>query len=50
MTTRHPVDFVSTDQGLHALFRDARTHDVEQGGRDDFRSAAMQLAQVEPLP
>jgi hypothetical protein len=41
LTTRHPVGFADTDQGLRILFRHA--HDVEQGGRDDARSAAIHV-------
>ena len=40
LTTCHPVDFAYTAAELTALFAYARTHDVEQGGRDDARSAA----------
>lgn len=43
LTTRHPVDFPYTRQELEALFRYARTHDVEQGGRYDVRSAAVHI-------
>ena len=43
LTTRHPVDFPYTRQELEALFRYARTHDVEQGGRYDARSAAVHI-------
>ena len=43
LTTRHLVDFVYTRQELEALFRYARTHDVEHGGHYDARSAAMIL-------
>jgi hypothetical protein len=42
-TTRHPVDFPYTRPELQALFRDARAHDVERGGRYDARSAAVHL-------
>ena len=31
------------DEELQALFRDAHAHDVEQGGRDDARSAAINV-------
>jgi hypothetical protein len=43
LTTRHPVDFAYTRPELEALFHYARTHDVEQGGRYDARSAAIIL-------
>ena len=43
LTTRHPVDFPYTRPELEALFRHARAHDVEQGGRYDARSAAIIL-------
>jgi hypothetical protein len=43
LTTRHPVDFPYTRPELDTLFRDARAHDVEQGGRYDARSAAIIL-------
>jgi hypothetical protein len=43
LTTRHPVDFVSTHQELQALFRYANDHDVEKGGRYDARSAAINI-------
>jgi hypothetical protein len=43
LTTRHPVDFAYTDQELHALFRYAHAHDVEQGGHYDARSAAINV-------
>jgi hypothetical protein len=43
MTTRHPVDFADTIQELQALFRYAHDHDVEQGGRYDARSAAINV-------
>jgi hypothetical protein len=43
LTTRHPVDFAYTRPELEALFRYARAHDVEQGGRYDARSAAINL-------
>jgi hypothetical protein len=41
LTTHHPVDFAYTRPELAALFRYARAHDVEQGGRDDARAAAI---------
>jgi hypothetical protein len=34
LTTRHPVDFAYTRQGLEALLRYAQAHDVEKGGYD----------------
>lgn len=43
ITTRHPVEFPYTRPELEALFRDARDHDVEQGGRYDARSAAINV-------
>jgi len=43
LTTRHPVDFPYTRQELEALFRVAHQEDVEQGGRYDARSAAINL-------
>jgi hypothetical protein len=51
LTTRHPVDFAYTRQELDALFRYARDHDVEKGGRytvnkgwgDEARAAAMHI-------
>jgi hypothetical protein len=43
LTTRHPVDFAYTRQELLALFRYARAHDVERGGRYDARSSAIIL-------
>ena len=43
VTTRYPVDCADTDQALHVLFRHAHAHDVEQGGRDDPRSAAIHV-------
>jgi hypothetical protein len=50
LTTRHPVDFASTDQELQALFRDAHAHDMEQGGRYDARSAAINVWSHHWLP
>jgi hypothetical protein len=44
LTTRHAVDFPYTRPELEALFRYARAHDVEQGGRYDARSAAILLS------
>ena len=41
LTTRYPVDFAYTRPELDALFRYAREHDVEHGGRYDARSAAI---------
>ena len=43
LTTRHPIDFAYTPQELQALFRYAHDHDVEQGGRHDARSAAINV-------
>jgi hypothetical protein len=43
MTPRHPVDFAYTDQELQALFRDSHDHDIEHGGRNDARSAAINV-------
>jgi hypothetical protein len=43
LTTRHPVDFAYTRPELEALFRYAHAHDVDQGGRYDARSAAINL-------
>jgi hypothetical protein len=43
LTTRYPVDFVYTHQELQALFPYADDHDVEQGGRYDARSAAINI-------
>jgi hypothetical protein len=43
LTTRHPVDFHYTWPELDALFRYAHAHDVEQGGRYDARSAAINV-------
>jgi hypothetical protein len=43
LTTRHPVDFAYTRPELEALFRYARSHDVDKGGRYDACSAAMNL-------
>jgi len=42
-TTRHPVDFAYTRPELDALFRYARAHDVEAGGRYDARAACIIL-------
>jgi hypothetical protein len=41
LTTHHAVDFAVTRQELDALCRYA--HDVEQGGRYDARSAAINV-------
>jgi hypothetical protein len=41
--THHAVDFAYTRQELDALFRDAHAHDVERGGHDEARSAAINL-------
>lgn len=43
LTTHHPVDFVYSRPELDALFRYARAHDVEKGGRYDARSAAVNV-------
>jgi len=43
LTTRHPVDFPYTRQELDALFRYANEHDMENGGRYDARSAAINV-------
>jgi len=43
LTIRYSVDFTYSRSELDALFRDAREHDVEQGGRDDDRSAAINV-------
>jgi hypothetical protein len=43
LTTRHAVDFACTRPELDALFRYARAHDVELGGRYDARSAAINV-------
>ena len=43
MTTRHPIDFAYTPQELQVLFRVARDAAVEQGGRYDVRSAAINI-------
>ena len=43
LTTHHPVDFAYTRPEPEALFRYAHEHDVEQGGRYDARSAAINL-------
>jgi hypothetical protein len=43
LTTRHAVDFAYTPQELQALFRYAREQDVERGGHDDARSAAINV-------
>jgi hypothetical protein len=43
LTMRYLVDFTYTCPELDALFRYAREHDVEQGGRYDARSAAIIL-------
>jgi hypothetical protein len=43
LTTSHPVDFAYTRPELEALFRYAHAHDVEQGGRYDARSAAINV-------
>jgi len=40
-TTHHAVDVADTPQELQALFRYAREQDVEHGGHDDTRSAAI---------
>jgi|SRR5919108_2008054 hypothetical protein len=43
LTTRHAVAFAYTRPELEALFRYARHHDVEAGGRYDARSAAINV-------
>jgi hypothetical protein len=43
LTTRHAVDFPDPRPELEALFRYARAHDVEKGGRYDARSACLLL-------
>jgi hypothetical protein len=43
MAARHPVDFAYTDQEFQALFRYACEQDVEHGGHDDTRSAAIMI-------
>jgi hypothetical protein len=43
LSTRHAVDFAYTRPELEALFRYARAHDVEKGGRYDARSAAINV-------
>jgi hypothetical protein len=43
LTTRHPVDFPYSRQELATLFRYAREHDVEKGGRYDARDAAINI-------
>jgi hypothetical protein len=43
LTTRHAVDLAYTRAELQALFAYARTHDVEQGGHYDARSAAINV-------
>jgi hypothetical protein len=43
LTTRHAVAFAYTRPELEALFRYANDHDVEQGGRYDARSAAINV-------
>jgi hypothetical protein len=43
LTTRHAVDFACTCPELDALFREARAHDVEKGGRYDARWAAINV-------
>jgi hypothetical protein len=43
LTTRHPVDFPYTRPEQEALFAQARAEDVDQGGRYDARSAAINL-------
>jgi hypothetical protein len=42
-TTRQTVEFQYTRQELEALFELARQEDVEQGGRYDARSAAINV-------
>jgi hypothetical protein len=43
LTVRYAVDFSYTRQDLDALIRCAGAHDVEQGGRHDARSAAINV-------
>jgi hypothetical protein len=43
LTTRYPVNFPYTRAELEALLAYARAHDVEQGGRYDARSAAINV-------
>jgi hypothetical protein len=43
LTMRYLVDVTYTCPELDALFRYAREHDVEQGGRYDARSAAINV-------
>jgi hypothetical protein len=42
-TTRHAVDVAYTPQEIQALLRYAREQDVEHGGHDDARSAAINV-------
>jgi hypothetical protein len=42
-STLHCVDFPYTQAELEAIFRYAHAHDVENGGRYDARSAAMNV-------
>jgi hypothetical protein len=41
LTTRNPVDFRYTRAEQEAIFRYAREHDVETGGRYDARAAGI---------
>jgi hypothetical protein len=41
LTTRHPVDFPYTRAEQEVIFRYAREHDVEKGGRYDARAACI---------
>jgi hypothetical protein len=41
LTARHSVDFPYTPAELEAIFRYAREHDVENGGRYNARAAYM---------
>jgi hypothetical protein len=41
LTARHSVDFPYTPAELEAIFRYAREHDVENGGRYDAHAACI---------
>ena len=41
LTTRHPIDFRYTCAEQEAIFRYAREHGVENGGRYDARAACI---------
>jgi hypothetical protein len=43
LITGHSIDFAYTPQELQALFRYSHDHDVEQGGRYDARSVAINM-------